>query len=78
MPRNLDRRVELVFPVYDEGIQARLNRILEVMFADTVNTRIQKSDASYELMDRRGRGSINSQNLFLEYAKKRELDYEEE
>lgn len=78
MPRNLDRRVELVFPVYDEGIQARLNKILEVMFADTVNTRIQQSDASYELVDRRGRGSINSQNLFLEYAKKRELDYEEE
>jgi polyphosphate kinase len=34
MERNLDRRVEVVTPVEDHGLQARLARIIEVMLAD--------------------------------------------
>jgi polyphosphate kinase len=34
MERNLDRRVEVVTPVEDHGLQARLTRIIDVMLAD--------------------------------------------
>jgi polyphosphate kinase len=34
MERNLDRRVEVVTPVEDHGLQVRLARIIEVMLAD--------------------------------------------
>lgn len=34
MERNLDRRVEVVTPVEDLGLQARLARVIEVMLAD--------------------------------------------
>ena len=34
MERNLDRRVEVVTPVEDHGLQARLARIIDVMLAD--------------------------------------------
>jgi len=39
MPRNLDRRVEIAFPVLDPDLQARIRQILEVQLADTVKAR---------------------------------------
>jgi polyphosphate kinase len=36
MPRNLDRRVEALTPVTDEGLQARLDEVLEAALADDV------------------------------------------
>jgi polyphosphate kinase len=36
MPRNLDRRVEALTPVTDEGLQTRLDEVLDVALADDV------------------------------------------
>ncbi|TVR67922.1 MAG: polyphosphate kinase 1 [Spirochaetaceae bacterium] len=36
MPRNLDRRVELMFPVEDPAIRRRIREVLDTYFADTV------------------------------------------
>jgi polyphosphate kinase len=36
MPRNLDRRVEVLTPVVDPGLQARLDEVLDVELADDV------------------------------------------
>ncbi|HHZ06121.1 MAG TPA: RNA degradosome polyphosphate kinase [Clostridiales bacterium] len=70
MPRNLDRRVELVFPIEDEQLKERSFRILELMLSDTVNARIQNNDSSYTLIDKRGKRKINSQLEFSRMAKK--------
>jgi polyphosphate kinase len=35
MPRNLDRRVEVLVPVLDEGLRARLSQIVDIELADT-------------------------------------------
>lgn len=70
MPRNLDRRVELVFPVEDETLKERSEDILKLMLSDTVNARIQHNDTSYTLIDRRGKRRINSQIEFSRIAKK--------
>lgn len=67
MPRNLDRRVELVFPVEDEALKKRVFKILDTMLSDTVNMRVQRSDTTYKLVDKRGKKLINSQ---LEFSKK--------
>ncbi len=67
MPRNLDRRVELVFPVEDESLKKRAFKILDTMLSDTVNMRVQRPDATYKLVDKRGKKLINSQ---LEFTKK--------
>lgn len=69
MPRNLDRRVELVFPIEDERLKQRALDILELMLSDTVNTRVQKPDTSYELIDRRGKKVISCQSEFSVLAK---------
>jgi len=48
MPRNLDRRVEIAFPVLDPDLQARIRQILEVQLADTVKARRILADGSSE------------------------------
>src|SRR5208282_1553567 len=44
MPRNLDRRVELLVPVQDAACQARLISILKTTFQDNVKARRLKPD----------------------------------
>lgn len=69
MPRNLDRRVELVFPVEDYDIHKRCDETIELMWNDTVNTRIQLSDGNYVMIDKRGKKSLNCQTEFAQLAK---------
>lgn len=68
MPRNLDKRVEIVFPVESEQVRAQVMHILEVQLADNVKAHILQPDGSYEKPDRRGRLQVNSQNQFCEEA----------
>ena len=69
MQRNLDHRVELVFPIEAE-LQDRAEEILEVMWNDNVNTRVMQPDASYQLVDRRGsRRMLNSHRAFSDMAR---------
>ncbi len=70
MPRNLDRRVELVFPIEDEDIHKRCDDILELMWNDVINTRIQLPDTNYVMIDRRGKKHLNCQTEFAQLAKK--------
>ncbi|OAA83576.1 hypothetical protein [Clostridium ljungdahlii] len=64
MNRNLDRRIELLFPVEDKSAIAKVKEILSIGLADTVKTRILNIDGSYTRIDRRGKESINSQKIF--------------
>lgn len=70
MPRNLDRRVELVFPVEDEDLFNRCKEILEIMWHDTVNSRIQLPDTTYVMIDKRGKKPVNCQTEFAQLARK--------
>ncbi|MEQ8786281.1 MAG: polyphosphate kinase 1 [Pirellulaceae bacterium] len=47
MPRNLDRRVELLVPIESTAARDRLKAILETHFSDTVKARELRSDGSY-------------------------------
>lgn len=60
MPRNLDRRIELVFPVEDAALRRRLLDILELMWKDNVNAREQNNRGEYVAVDSDG-PAVNSQ-----------------
>jgi len=48
MPRNIDRRVEVVFPVENPELRASiLENILNVYFRDTANAHLLQSDGTY-------------------------------
>ena len=54
MERNLDRRVEVVFPVEDEAIAATIrDEIIPAYLRDTVNTRQLGSDGTYRRVEPR-------------------------
>ncbi len=61
MPRNLDRRVEIAFPVLDPKLQAQVREILEVQLADTVKARRILPDGSSVRVQADGRPSLRSQ-----------------
>ena len=68
MPRNLDRRVEIMFPLEDEAIRERAIAILDTELEDTLKAHIMKPDGTYEKVDKRGKDLINSQKVFGEEA----------
>lgn len=69
MPRNLDRRVELLFPVEDECNKARVKNIINLYLSDTDKTRILHSTGGYSRVDKRGKEPLNVQDYFYDYIK---------
>lgn len=68
MPRNLDRRVEILFPVLDEKLQKRVKHILDIELSDTLKAHILNADGNYEKIDKRGKVLLCSQDYFCEEA----------
>ena len=70
MPRNLDKRVEIVFPVEDPRLKEEVKHILHIQLADNVKAHILQPDGTYEKIDKRGKQLVNSQEYFCEEAHK--------
>ena len=68
MPRNLNRRVELLFPIEDPDCRARVKEVLDVELADTVRASILSPDGTYHKLDLRGKNKLDSQQRLLELA----------
>ncbi len=71
MPRNLDKRVEIMFPVEDDMLKEEVKHILDIQLADTLKAHIMNADGVYEKVDKRGKKLIGAQSFFCEEAKKR-------
>lgn len=69
MPRNLDKRVEILFPIEDPGIKERVRHILQIQLEDNVKAHILQPDGSYEKVDKRGKVLLCAQDYFCEEAK---------
>ncbi len=71
MPRNLDKRVEITFPVEDEDLRKEVRHILDIQLADTMKARELTAENVYERIDRRGKVLLGAQAFFCEEAVKR-------
>lgn len=65
MKRNLDRRVELLFPVEDLTAREKVIQVLDLALQDTSKSRILNVDGTYSKIDKRGKETINSQEILL-------------
>jgi polyphosphate kinase len=67
MPRNFDRRVEVVVPVNDPAIKRYLiDEVLNIYLRDNVKARRLLSDGRYErIQAREGEEQVNSQEYFI-------------
>ncbi len=71
MPRNLDKRVEIMFPVEDEDLKKEVMHILEIQLADNMKARELTPENVYERIDRRGKVLLGAQSYFCEEAARR-------
>ncbi|HXN62551.1 MAG TPA: polyphosphate kinase 1 [Acidimicrobiales bacterium] len=69
MGRNLDRRIEVVVPVHDPELQARLFEVLDLVFADETNAWELGSDRRWRRVQ--NRHGVSSQEKLKELARER-------
>ena len=67
MTRNLNRRVEELYPVTQADTKARAIQIFDIMWRDNVKTRVLEGD-HYERLDCDGAAPFNSQEYFVQEA----------
>ena len=68
MPRNLNRRVEILFPIEDPRLVRRVrDRILEKHLEDEAGARIMQPDGTYTHPPRNGKRALSSQSWFLKH-----------
>ncbi|MDR3171745.1 MAG: polyphosphate kinase 1 [Treponema sp.] len=71
MPRNLERRVELMFPVLQEDIRAQVYTILEAYFQDNCQARLLGQDGSWtRLQPASDEPPFRAQTVLLSQARK--------
>lgn len=68
MPRNLERRVEILFPVDRPKLKEELLHILESQLQDNQKASVLQADGTYEKPDKRGKVPYQSQEAFCEEA----------
>ena len=67
MPRNLNRRVEVLFPIEDRRLVRHLrDRVIEIYLADNVKARVMQPDGTYIRKTRKpGEEAISAQDVLL-------------
>ncbi|MFB5662076.1 RNA degradosome polyphosphate kinase [Alteribacillus sp. HJP-4] len=69
MTRNMEKRIEIMFPILEEKLKKRFLMILEVTLRDNVKSREQLVDGSYRYKKRaEEEQSLESQLVFFEWA----------
>ena len=69
MPRNLERRVELMFPVEQPDLSRRLVRILELYFADNCHSYELQPDGRYRKRQQGSRAAVHAQEALRRQAR---------
>lgn len=70
MTRNMEKRIEILFPIIDVNIKTRILNILELTLRDNVKARVQKCDGTYEYVNNDHTPEIESQVMLCRMAQK--------
>ncbi|MGL4606626.1 MAG: RNA degradosome polyphosphate kinase [Eubacteriaceae bacterium] len=73
MERNLNRRIETLFPVEEKDLKEELKELLEITLKDTIKTRHMTENGEFVRVDKRGKELLSCQQLFCEKA---EVEFE--
>ncbi|PYZ95306.1 RNA degradosome polyphosphate kinase [Salipaludibacillus keqinensis] len=69
MTRNMEKRIEILFPVYSAEIKKRIKDVLHITLEDNVKARVQYRDGNYHYVLRSAdTPTIQSQKIFYEQA----------
>ncbi|TNI63558.1 polyphosphate kinase 1 [Aeromonas media] len=70
MSRNIDGRIEVGTPIYDERLKQRILDILELQLSDTCKARVIDADQKNEYVKRGNRRKVRSQVAIYDYLKR--------
>jgi polyphosphate kinase len=70
MPRNLDHRVEVTTPVYDEALQKEIKTYLEIQFRDSARARVINAEQDNRLRANGGDGPHRAQVEIYDWLRK--------
>ncbi|WP_425934672.1 polyphosphate kinase 1 [Aeromonas rivipollensis] len=70
MSRNIDGRIEVGTPIYDDRLKQRILDILELQLSDTCKARVIDADQKNEYVKRGNRRKIRSQVAIYDYLKR--------
>ncbi len=65
MPRNLDRRVELMFPIEDTHCRKQLKKVLRIQWADNTRAHEMQSDGTCKPLFREDEKHLTAQEEFM-------------
>ncbi len=71
MPRNLDKRVEILFPIENRTLKEEIKQMLDILLADNTKAQIMQADGRYERIDRRGKVLLCAQEYFVKEAREK-------
>lgn len=75
MSRNIDGRIEVGTPIYDERLKQRILDILELQLSDTCKARVIDADQKNEYVKRGNRRKVRSQVAIYDYIKRIESNH---
>jgi polyphosphate kinase len=71
MPRNMDRRIEIVWPVLDAEQIRKISEILTIFLNDNCRAHVMRSDGTYDkLAPPPGTDAVRSQFTFIDQARR--------
>ncbi len=71
MPRNLNRRIEVACPVYNEEIKRELKEMLKIQLRDNTKSRILDNELSNTYNRQQAEGRFRAQEDFYQYIRKK-------
>jgi polyphosphate kinase len=72
MPRNFDRRLEVMVPIEDERLKRRIvDEILALELADNTKATTLEPDGTFQRVRPRGEKAVRAQQELIERARKR-------
>jgi polyphosphate kinase len=72
MARNLDHRVEVAIPIWDEGIKEELKHILKIKLNDNVKARVLDKGLTNQYVSSKGKKKVRSQLAVYNYLKRKQ------
>lgn len=70
MPRNLERRVEVAWPVGDEGLKTQIRELLDAYLRDNCKAHVMQPDGSYKQATPGKEKAFRCQENFIEQARR--------
>ena len=78
MPRNLDKRVEILFPVENEELKDEVMGILDILLKDSLRSHYMNENGEYVKHATNAKGAIDCQEYFCKLATKNSKKRESE